>query len=1121
MSTSGPRLMLRLLGAPEVRVAGSPLALNNQKARALLFYLAATGQPHTRDHLATLLWSESPAPEARHSLRSALYRLRQALRGGEAEGALSEDHDLLSLQLAGPEACDVTRFRHLLSEGGERALAEAVTWYRGPLLQGFTLAEAPLFEEWQRFEEARLNRAYADALEQLTAWAEARQAWGEAIGYAQHSVEVDPLAEDAQRQLIRLYGRSGATAQALRQYQDFEARLRRELGLAPSPETQALYHDIRRQQAIESAPPSPTHKTPPLPFVGREELLARLMAISQDPVAGRGATVLLQGEGGIGKSRLLDELAGKLAAASPGWVVRRGVCSPFDDLLSYGAFVEALHDLADLSAETTRQVVSTEAAPDARGRFFWRVLQTLRDLSRSAPLLLAIDDLQWANSSTLNLFGFLAMRLGHLPVMLVGTAQRAETIPALQRLITLGRRRGELHFFSLKPLSLEAVTDLLHASGLSPASVETLAEWLHAQSGGSPFILAEILAQLRAEAILTPLGEGWRLDTTRWLRWRTTFHLPETTHDLVAWRLANLAPEARRLLDVLAVAGQPLPFALLHDFPGLQADQLVSALDDLAARGLLLETPDESLALPHHLLRETLLHHLSNLRRRALHRQLAEALEARPALPADFPRRQIALHAVAGEDVDRARRYGLQALTDLHTPHSAGAETVDFLQHLHDLLVPTASPDEMLRLAQALGRLHQSLGHLDSAAHWHQQALNIARQADDRLAQAEAHFEMSELALVSNDYQAAASTAQAGLEIVKDEGRLARLKDGNDALHPSPPTLQPLTGRGHRLLGAALAMEGNDLPTAEAHLRHAAEAQRLAGHQGDLCATLFELGNVAAQRGQLARALEFYEEAARAAETGGVHYFLALARNNFAYHSLLLGQPAAAQLAASQGLKLAEAYGMMGALLHLYSTQGEIYLYQGDWAAASEVLQRGLALADELGNLERQAGYRAGLALAARGQKDFERATARLEEALALIADQGYWHLRTRIQLWLAETLWGLGRTAAAWPHLEEALSTARAHNRALLLVQGERLRACLLAEGGDWPAASALFTQTVERADALGFALEAARSQAAWGQASLRHSPTPADGRRLLAEARATLAAHDARADLAVIRDP
>jgi DNA-binding SARP family transcriptional activator len=1102
MSDTPAQLTIRLLGAPEVQVAGGSLALNDQKARALLFYLAATGQPYTRDHLATLLWSESPGSNARHSLRSSLYHIRQALHASDADELLVVDGDLVRLH-AGDNICDVVRFRRLVAGGSESELEEGVSLYRGPLLQGFTLADAPLFEEWVRSEETRLNQTYLDALHRLGTWAETRQVWNEAIEYIQRIIRIDPLNEEVQRRLIGLYVRSGAIGLALRQYRQFENELRQELGLTPSPETQALFSAVLQSQRSPAslAKPSSRRSRPvsqAQPLVGRDDLLNSLLDLGQDVTAGRGVTVLLQGEDGSGKSRLLDELANALSISSPPWTILQGSCSPFDDLLSYGPFIEAFQnatpgDLTDLLIE------SHETTPDEQGQFLWRVLQSLSTLTRGAPLLLTIDDLHWANSSTLHLFGFLAARLRTMPVLLVGTVQRAEAIPALQRLLLLGRRHGDVHLFSLPPLSPGAVTTLLQASGVSPTSVTTLAEWLHERSGGSPFILTEILAQLRTEAILLPVTGGWQLDTGRWLRWRASHTLPETIHDLLSWRLANLPADARYLLEVLAVADQPLPLTLLGDLLGTQADQLLSTLDDLVARRLVIEEKGEMFALPHHLLRETLVHRLSHLRRRMIHRQLVEVLESCPLLQKNFPLRQIALHAVAGEDIDRARHYGLQVLPELLQDY-AGAQAVDFLHHLYDLLAPTASLDEMLRLTSTLGQSHQSLGHLEAATSWHQQNLKLAQEANDRSAEASAYFEMGELALVTTDYLAAAACAESGLAACGSS---------------EEPVDIGLVARGHRLLGAALAMEGSDLPAAESHLQEAVAADRLSNNLGDLCATLFELGNVAAQRGELQRALEFYEEAARTASTAHAHYFLALAHNNFAYHSLLLGRPEAAQGAVTRGHKLAETYELLGALLHLSSTQGEIHLYLAEWAAASESFQRGLALAEELGNLERQAGYRANLALVARGQHDLESATALLEEALALLTDRGYWHLRTRILLWLAETLLLRGRVAEAGSHLNVALGIARAHGRVLLLLQGERLRARLLAAGNDWHAANALFAQTLERATGLGLSLEIALIQAAWGETALLYSPSPDTGHMLLAEACQAFKTHGARAEL------
>jgi DNA-binding SARP family transcriptional activator len=1104
------RVSINILGTPEILLSGRPLALNHQKASALLFFLAATGKPHTRDYLATLLWGETGASEARHSLRSSLYRLRQGIQLDQAEEILVSNGEFLCLQ-SNTYDCDVSEFHRLLTIDDEQSLRQAVALYRGSLLQGFTLTQAPMFEEWVRTEGTRLNQSCFNALDRLVNLAESREEWAASIGFLQQMIRMDPLAETTQQRLMGLYLRKGEVGLALRQYRQFENQLRRELEIEPAAETQAFFQEILRQKwhSTSAAKPLPSfvHHASSLPFVGRDQLLEELTMIANRARTGQeGTIVLVQGEGGIGKSRLIEEFAARLISGWPLWQVLYGACSPFDDLLSHGPFLEALQsgiseDLTDLLTE------SDTALPDARGRFSWRVLQTIQESSRTAPLLLIIEDLQWANSSTLNLFGFLSMRIRHLPVILAGTVQHAEAIPALQRLITLKRRRGELYLFPLASLRLEDVTDLIRSSGIHSTSLESFAEWLHARSMGSPFLLNEILAQLRTEGILQSESDGWQLNITHWLRWRANFKLPETSHDLVGWRLANLSAEALHLLNVLAVAGQPLPVNILDQFPHIRASAFPNTVDDLAGRGLILELADGTLALPHHLLRETLLHRLSNLRRRAVYRQLAEALEAHTSLEEDALLRQMAIYSVAGEDIPRARRYGMHLLPSLPQEYT-GAETMDFVHHLHDLLASGASTDEMIRLTRALGTLHQSLGHLEVAAQWHGQNLHWAQKAGDLAAQVDAHFEMSELALMSNDYQAAAHAAQEGLSIINTV-------DSSDALYS---VLHPLDGIGHRLLGAAFAMEGSDLAAAESHLQKAVLAYHQTGNQSDLCAALFELGNIAAQRGELQHALNLYEESARAAEIGRIHYYFALARNNFAYHSLLLGNVNAAQQSVNQGVKVAESYDLLAALLHLYSTKGEIHLYLGEWGEAEESFRNGLAIAEDLGSLERQAGYRAGLALVARGHNDLDRSISLIREALALIEGQGYWHLHTRLQLWLAEMLFEQSRFIEAAKPLEEALAFARAHRRTLLLVQGERLRANLLAANGEWPAANQLFAETLDIASSLGLPLEIARVQAAWGKAALQYSSAPEEGRALIATARTILVAHNSRSDLSTL---
>jgi tetratricopeptide (TPR) repeat protein len=493
---------------------------------------------------------------------------------------------------------------------------------------------------------------------------------------------------------------------------------------------------------------------------------------------------------------------------------------------------------------------------------------------------------------------------------------------------------------------------------------------------------------------------------------------------------------------------------------------------------------------------------MSGIRQRVLHQRILEAIERYPALQERFPLRQVALHAVAAEDKARAHLYGMPALDEL-ARGAPSAEALTFAQRLHDLLAPTASSETRLQLARALGHLHESLGQLEAAQTWRARQLEGAGERGEPAELAAAHFDVSELALVRSDYHSAIAAAKEGLNII------------TDAEAPQ----SELASRGFRLLGASLAMEGDDLAAAERYLEQAAAISREADDATNLSAILFELGNVEAQRGAITQALVRYEEAGRQAEMAHASYYQALAYNNYAYHSLLLGQSDSAERAATHGLRVAEAHELVSVLVHLYSTLGEIRLYQADWDQATDYFERGLALAEELGNQERRAGHLAGQALAAHGAGRLDQARSLLERALALVPESGYAHLRARIELWLAETVRDCGDYDAARHILTHALTTALTQERSLLVIQGERVVATLLAAEGDWVSASVSFNRSIRRAEDLVLPLEVARTRLAWAQAIMRaETPAPktrAMARAWLSDARRVFVESHARADL------
>jgi hypothetical protein len=601
------------------------------------------------------------------------------------------------------------------------------------------------------------------------------------------------------------------------------------------------------------------------------------------------------------------------------------------------------------------------------------------------------------------------------------------------------------------------------------------------------------------ERLLVPKASGWSLDNARWVLWQATTSLPETTFDLVRLRLSTLQPLARQVVDLLAVAGDRLPLPLVTNVLGQEPAALYEAIALLMELRLAFEY-DDDVVLAHGLLREAALHQLNSLKQKALHRQLALAWE-HCSSPYALANLQIARHAVAGGDRERARRYGLALLNDL--PHAyAGAETVAFLQQLTALVSPQSSLDDQRRLAHALGQAYRSLGHLEQAEMYHQQQLALATAGGSPAMEAVAYFELAELAFIRTDYAAAISVAQQGLQQCDSIAEPQRLA---------------LQGRGHRLVGGAQAMEGSDLPAADGHLRAAIAAHRQTNDAVNLSSALFELGNVLAQQGAIAQAIEQYAAAGTVLKPGEAPFLRALAANNFAYHSLLLGRPDAARNALAQGRALAEQHGLITALLHIFSTESEIHLYGGQWDEAEACSSAGLVIAERLGNLERQAGYRASLARVAMGRGEFATAYQELEAALAMIKNHTFWHLRTRLLLWLAElALINEPETASAY--LETAYTLARTQQRQLLLWQAERLQALQLAYR-DPPQAQARLLRQLEHVTLLDMGLEMARTRATLAHLMLQHSPSSSTAHTLLHTALDELSAYGARAEVAALR--
>lgn len=265
------KLHLSFLGQPQIRKDGVPIEIDRRKAIALVTYLAVTGERHTRDKLAGLLWPHEKRDNARAALRRSLTAVRRAI-GSEW---IVADGVKVGMNLSEELWLDVKQFNVLLakyeeisSQGDrERAeslslLAEVAKLYQTDFLSQFALDSNTDFSDWQLLQTENLRRRFAQTLDRLVAGYAKQQEYELAIVYGRRRVNLDPLHEPGHRALMRLYAASGQGSLAIHQFRECEARLRKELGVEPDPLTRKLFEEITARRQVAAIEPEGTERAP-------------------------------------------------------------------------------------------------------------------------------------------------------------------------------------------------------------------------------------------------------------------------------------------------------------------------------------------------------------------------------------------------------------------------------------------------------------------------------------------------------------------------------------------------------------------------------------------------------------------------------------------------------------------------------------------------------------------------------------------------------------------------------------------------------------------------------------------------------------------------------------------
>lgn len=690
-------LRIRLLGEPSLQSGAGPLPpFDSVRATSLLAYLLVNrNAPQPRQRVAFLLWPDSTEPQALTNLRHLLHTLRRALP--DADRFLHVTQRTVGWRADGPYWLDVAAFEDALLRS---ALEEAVELYRGDLLEGVD-------ESWLRPERARLLRLYLGALERLAPILEARGEHAEAILCAERLLRHDPLQEEAYRLLMRMHEARGDRARAVRVYHVCAAVLDQELGVEPSQPTREAYEALLETppDILESGglPPEP-------PLVGRQPERERLATVWRRSAAGHAQLLVVTGEAGVGKTRLVEELR---SASARGGAVTAGARSyAAEGALAYGpvvawlrsaAFAAPIERLEGGRSELARLLPELGDPPAAlerhseqerRVRLFATVARVL--LSPRAPVLLVADDLQWWDPDSLQLLHYV-LRVEPEAGLLVAATARAEDAaasPALHDLTASLRAAGRCEELALERLTQAEAALLAEQVAERPLS-ESEQDALFGETEGNPLFVVEAV---RA---------GWP-ESAAGDRWPTP-----RVQTVIESRLAQLSEPARDLVGVAATIGREFTTDVLAAASGAASATLVAALDELWRRRVIQERVPDGYDFTHDKLREVALAALSPAARRSHHLHVARALEQQPA---GAVAGQLAAHLEAAGAVDEAISWYLTA-ADAAQLRYAHADAVSLLGRAIEVgrgLPPT--PERRERELAILTSLPAPLGAVEGYA---------------------------------------------------------------------------------------------------------------------------------------------------------------------------------------------------------------------------------------------------------------------------------------------------------------------------------------------------------------------------------------------------------------------
>lgn len=1055
----------------------------NAKTLALLKILAGErGRVFSADELIEYLWPEEQnLRSAASNLRSRVAELRKILEPGRGEQSryiLTQRGGYLFSE-ASDCWIDAEEFSKL-EEAGRRAhregqFEEALCSFEGAvaLYRGEYLSE-DRYEEWAHLLRERWRERFVEVLSLLADCLARRGEYRRALSCLERAVSESPLQETLYRQLMVYAFCAGDRARAVLAYERCRAVLERELGERPSSHTEEIYRQIQSERAPDWERVYPKPKKPSTfaaqigrpPFVGRHIEWERLCTALERARAGSARLVLLVGEAGVGKTRLGEEFL-SYAREHAGVQTLYGKCYELESPMPLHLWGEVLRDgvgqlsradlvgvpnewlaeLCEIVPELRRllseRVVGTLPPEHRQYRIFETIARVVHALTFRAPLLVMLDDLQWADLSSLDLLLFLLERCAHAPLLILGAARLEELGDRLERVRHHALRLGIFEEIPLRRWSEQELGEFVKSLALEATA--DFRERLYQESLGNPLFCMAALEALFENGAFVREGSKWRMVAP------SQIELASAAMQLLERRVKRTSLAAQRVLQLLSCAVQVELEVLESAWEGT-AEELLAHLGELGAQGLVVERGGRY-EFAHDKFREVMSKQLEAPQKIWWHRRLAQAIARVYVDPqAAGMAGRLAEHYEQGGQLvhalewtfkainDYGRRYhleeGLQLVEQglrllqklagrlsererLEKEFDLILERLDLQLKGSQLKAAQENLEGLLSLAGRLDILHQAkalhwqaLWHI-RAAHYHQ-ALQYAQEAY-RLSDSNSTLQaviLDQIGLIHfrmGDYRAALQYYQQALEIFRTCDRLKEAHAWNDCAN-------------------ALVKLG-DYRRALEHYEMSLKLYRELQEQKKVSAVLNNMGAARRYLGEYQQALSHLEQACAIDRTTGDRLGLGFSLCNLAQTYRLLGRW-------SEALKLSqEAYQIFSSLEDRFGQcmmqrwLGATYRELGDPQRAQKYLKQALENAYAIKAHAEEGECLLEMAQTLLDVGDIEKSLQKLQLALQLSHQLDWSYLTARVYLAQSAAHLACHDAQSAWSAAQAALELITQHS--------------------------------------------------------------------------------------------